>query len=94
MDTDKLDRHAMVIRADARAMGAVTALNTTHRRKPRLNRALSDCICTMPDGSQRIIARRDSATPRKTKTHFISPAPVSRITAADLPNAAGNIAYD
>lgn len=41
--------HAMVIRADARAMGAVTALSTTNRRKPSMvdyrtgNRA-GECI--------------------------------------------------
>lgn len=90
MDTGK---HAMVIRADARAMGAVTALNTTYRRKPRLNRALSDTICTRADGTQYIIGRRDKNAPAKKKTHYISPQP-HRIVAADLPNAAGNITYD
>lgn len=86
--------HKMMIRADARAMGAVTALNTTYRRKPRLNRALSDTICTRADGTQYIIGRRDKNTPRKkSPTHYISPRP-HHITAADLPNAAGNITYD
>jgi hypothetical protein len=36
--------HAMVIRADAKAMGAVTALSFTHRRKPRTSAPASECI--------------------------------------------------
>jgi hypothetical protein len=36
--------HAMVIRADAKAMGAVTALSTTNRRKPRTSAPASECI--------------------------------------------------
>jgi len=50
----------MVIRADARAMGAVTALSFTNRRKPRTRVAATDCKVTRADGSVYTIAARSS----------------------------------
>lgn len=61
--------HEMVIRSDARAMGAVTALNTTNRRKPRASaRALTDCVCYNADGTVIRVIPRVSPT-RATTTH-------------------------
>lgn len=94
MDDTNTSRHAMVIRADARAMGAVTALNTTHRRKPRLSKALSDTLVTRADGSQYWIARRNNRNAQRRVAQTATREHVAHITAASLPNAAGNITYD
>lgn len=53
-------RHAMVIRADARAMGAITAISTRKRTLGARTRtvALSECISYNPSNGQSI----DSAT--------------------------------
>lgn len=88
-------RHAMIVRSDARAMGAVTALGPAMRSKPRMGRALTDTICTRADGSQYIIARRNNRNAAKRVARATIIAEVAhRTTAADLPNAAGNLTYD
>lgn len=94
MQHDDNNRHAMVIRADARAMGAVTALDTTYRRKPRMSKALSDTLVTRADGSQYWIARRNNRNAQRRVARATIIEQVRTITAASLPNAAGNITYD
>lgn len=42
------DSHAMLVRSDARALGAITAINTTYRRKPRSRTvALTPCVSNL-----------------------------------------------
>lgn len=61
--------HKMMIRADARAMGAVTALSTTNRRKARTYTRASTCISyTMADKSDAVIFRAERAE-RKIHRH-------------------------
>ena len=73
--------HAMVIRADARAMGAVTALSTTNRRKPRTYTSASECI-SYKDGVATIFRAASKTRTRKpNRVTFDAP---HRITAADL----------
>lgn len=44
----KKENHAMLVRADARALGAITALNTTYRRTPRSRTlALTPCVSNL-----------------------------------------------
>ena len=79
------DKHAMVIRADARAMGAVTALNTTNRRKPRTYVSASECISYyMPDKSDAVLFKSARAERRATSRRSSSANAPKRMSAADL----------
>jgi hypothetical protein len=73
--------HAMVVRADARAMGAVTALSTTNRRKPRTYVRASECISYMlTDKSDAIIFKSARAERRATTTRSSSANAPKRTT--------------
>jgi hypothetical protein len=75
----------MVIRADARAMGAVTALNTTNRRKPRTYVSASECISYhLADKSDAVIFRSARAERRATTKRSSSANVPKRLTAADI----------
>lgn len=73
--------HKMLIRADARSMGAVTALSTTNRRTPRTHApALTDCkvYASQDDYNAGIVSRTIARSARSTTTVERS-APVATV---------------
>lgn len=66
------NNHAMMVRADALAIGMVSALSTTNRRKPRTHSRVADfegrtgneCVSIMPDGT-----RKSFSVPRAHNTN-------------------------
>jgi hypothetical protein len=82
-----MSNHAMVVRSDARAMGAITALSAPMRRKPNMsdyrtgNRA-GECISYFKaDRSDAVIFRAERIN--KPNRRF-TPERAHRITCADL----------
>lgn len=66
---DNAAPHSMVIRADARALGAITALGAPQRVKPRTRTvALSECISYNPRNGQNIDAATVFTPTRKRNT--------------------------
>lgn len=63
-------RHAMVIRADARAMGAVTATRVGgERKRARTHQKFSPVLVTRADGSQSVITRTRTTDGRSKKVY-------------------------
>lgn len=75
-------RDAMVVREDARAMGATTALRPGGTRRPRVSQQASPCLVTRADGSQYVIASKQVT--RTIARKQVASLPAHRITAADL----------
>lgn len=79
--------NALMIRADARAAGMVTATRVGGARHSDRYRtrtvALSDCISIMPDGSRSVFkpARKSYGS----SIRQVYQAPAARLTSADLP---------
>lgn len=82
-----MSNHAMVVRADARALGAITALGAPMRRKPntsdyRTGNRAGECISYFKaDRSDAVIFRAERT--KKPNRTFIDNSR-RRITAADL----------
>jgi hypothetical protein len=76
--------HKMVIRADARAMGAVTALSTTYRRKPRTYTSASTCISYHNADKSDAVIFRSARAERRATTKVASATAPKRMMSYDL----------
>lgn len=61
--------HEMIVQSDFRAMSGTTALRRGFNGKQPRTRtiALSDCICTLVDGTQYIIEKNTRSSKNKSK---------------------------